>query len=157
MISAVRLFKRVLMRIRKATKRDKSQWIALRAQLWPRAELCQLREEVDKMLEDVNWGIFTAGHEGKIVGFIECSIRDKAPACETNRIGYIEGWFVTPQYRNQGVGASLAECGEKWAKEMGCREMASDTTSEFPSSPIAHKALGYQEVKRKFYYRKSLS
>jgi aminoglycoside 6'-N-acetyltransferase I len=149
--------KRVTLKIRRVTKKDKSQWVALRAQLWPRAELDQLRDEVDKMLEDIDWGIFIAEHEGKIVGFIECSIRDKAPACETNRIGYIEGWFVAPQFRNQGVGASLVEYGEKWAKEMGCREIASDTTSEFPLSPNAHKALGYQEVKRKFYYRKSLS
>lgn len=147
----------VTMKIRKVAEKDKSQWVALRAQLWPRAELDELRDEVDKMLEDINWGIFVAEREGKIIGFIECSIRDKAPACETNRIGYIEGWFVVPQFRNQGVGARLVEYGEKWAKEMGCIEMASDTTSEYPLSPDVHKALGYQEVKRKFYYWKSLS
>jgi aminoglycoside 6'-N-acetyltransferase I len=144
-------------RIRKVSQKDKLQWVALRAQLWPKAELDQLRNEVDRMLEDANWGIFVAEHEEKIVGFIECSIRDKAPGCHTNRIGYIEGWFVVPRFRNKGVGARLVESGERWAKEMGCVEMASDTTSDYPLSPNTHKALEYQEVKRKFYYRKSLS
>lgn len=48
------------------------------------------------------------------------------------------------------------EAGEQWARYKGCTEMASDTTSNYPLSPAAHRALGYQEVKRKFYYRKSL-
>ncbi len=145
------------MRIRKTSEKDKLQRVALRAQLWPRAELDQLRSEVDKMLEDADWGIFTAEHERKMVGLVECSVRDKAPGCHTNKIGYIEGWFIIPRFRNQGVGARLVESGERWAEEKGCVEMACDTTSQYPLSPDAHKALGYQEVKRKFYYRKSLS
>jgi aminoglycoside 6'-N-acetyltransferase I len=144
------------MQIRKATAKDRKAWAELRAQLWPRADPVRLRDETDKLLEDANWGIFVAEHEGEWVGFIECSIRDKAPACETDRIGYIEGWHVAPEFRNQGVGRNLVEAGEQWARDKGCTEMASDTTSNFPQSPAAHKALGYQEVKRKFYYRKRL-
>jgi aminoglycoside 6'-N-acetyltransferase I len=145
------------MRIRKATYKDKLQWSALRTELWPKAKSEELKNEVGKMLKNFNWGIFVAEHEGKLVGFIECSIRDKAPGCETNRIGYIEGWYVAPEFRNQGVGSKLVKSGERWAKKMGCKEMASDTTSNYPLSPAAHRALGYQEVKRKFFYRKSLS
>lgn len=145
------------MKIREVTPEDKWEFISLRAQLWPRYDSDQLRDEVDKMLQDSTWAIFVAEHEGTIVGFIECSIRDKAPGCETTRIGYIEGWFVAPQFRRQGVGGKLVESGESWARQMGCTEMASDTTSNHPLSPAAHGALGYQEVKRKFYYRKSLS
>lgn len=100
--------------IRTISQKDKLQWVTLRAELWPKAELDQLRNEVDKMLEDANWGIFVAEHEGKIVGFIEYSIRDRAPGCHTNKIGYIEGWFVIPRPRNQGVGARLVESGERW-------------------------------------------
>jgi aminoglycoside 6'-N-acetyltransferase I len=144
------------MQIRKATVKDKTAWVDLRTQLWPRANPDELRAEADKLLEVSNWAIFLAENEGKAVGFIECSIRDKAPACETARIGYIEGWYVNPEFRQKGVGRRLVERGEQWARDMGCVEMASDTTSNYPVSPAAHKALGYQEVKRKFYYRKSL-
>jgi aminoglycoside 6'-N-acetyltransferase I len=144
------------MKIREVTDKDRSEFISLRAQLWPKYDPDQLRDEVDKMLQDSNWAMFVAEHESKLVGFIECSIRDKAPACETNRIGYIEGWYVAPQFRRQRVGGRLVESSERWARQMGCTEMASDTTSNYPLSPAAHGALGYQEVKRKIYYRKSL-
>jgi aminoglycoside 6'-N-acetyltransferase I len=144
------------MKIREITGKDKSEWISLRAQLWPRHDPDQLRDEVEKMLQDSNGAMLVAEHEGKIVGFIECSIRDKAPGCETTRIGYIEGWYVVPQFRRQEVGGSLVESGESWARRMGCTEMASDTSSNHTLSPAVHGALGYQEVKRKFYYRKSL-
>jgi aminoglycoside 6'-N-acetyltransferase I len=100
--------------------------------------------------------VFLAEQQDEAVGFIACCIRDKAPACETDKIGYIEGWYVTPEFRKTGVGRKLVEKGEQWAREMGCTEMASDTTSNYPVSPAVHNALGYQEVKRKFYYRKSL-
>jgi len=144
------------MQIRKATAKDITAWVNLRIQLWPKADPDELRTEADKLLDDSNWAIFLAGFEGEAVGFIECSIRDKAPACETERIGYIEGWYVVPAFRQKGVGRRLVERGEQWARDMGCVEMASDTTSNYSVSPAAHKSLGYQEVKRKFYYRKSL-
>lgn len=143
-------------KIRRVGEKEKQEWLSLRGQLWPRYDPDQLRDEVDRMLEHPNWGIFAAQHEGRLVGFIECSIRDKAPGCETNRIGYIEGWFVVPQFRRQGIGARLVEFGEMWARANGCTEMVSDTTSDYLSSRAAHKALGYQEVKRRFHYRKSL-
>ena len=145
------------MNIRKITKKDKANWMSLRTQLWSRAEPARLEEETNDILKDKGWGLFAVEHEGKLIGFIECSIRDKAPGCETNRIGYIEGWFIAPAFRNLGLGKKLVEQGEKWAKDSGCREMASDTTSDYPLSPKAHKALGYKEVKRKFFYRKELS
>jgi aminoglycoside 6'-N-acetyltransferase I len=144
------------MEIRKATRQDSVEWIALRTQLWPRANPDELADDADKILEDANWSVFLAEYQGEAVGFIECSIRDKAPACETDRIGYIEGWYVASAFRKTGVGRRLVEKGEQWARDMGCTEMASDTTSNYPVSPAAHNALGYQEVKSKFYYRKSL-
>jgi aminoglycoside 6'-N-acetyltransferase I len=145
-----------MVQIRKAAVRDKTAWVDVRVQLWPESNPGELRDDVRKILEDANWAAFMAVNEGEVIGFIECSIRDKAPACETDRIGYIEAWFIAPEFRNQGVGRRLVEASEQWARHKGCTEMASDTTSNYPLSPAAHKALGYQEVKRKFYYRKSL-
>jgi aminoglycoside 6'-N-acetyltransferase I len=50
----------------------------------------------------------------------------------------------------------LIEAGEAWARSRGCAEMASDTTSEFPESPSAHRALGYVDAKMTFHFRKEL-
>jgi aminoglycoside 6'-N-acetyltransferase I len=145
------------MKIRKVNLEDRSEWIDLRTQLWPNYKLEQLNSEAERILRDLDWVVFVAEQEERLVGFIECSIRNKAPGCKTSKIGYIEGWYVVPELRNQGVGRKLVHSSERWAKEMGCTEMASDTTSEYPSSPAAHKALGYHEVKRRFFFQKSIS
>ena len=102
------------MKIREVRDKDRSDFISLRAQLWPRYDPDQLRDEVEKMLQDSKWVVLVAEHEGKLVGFVECSIRDKAPECETSNIGYIEGWFVVPRFRRQGIGGRLVEAGEIW-------------------------------------------
>lgn len=112
--------------------------------------------DTEKIFGDAEWITFVAEHEGKLVGFIECSLRDRAPGCRADRIGYIEGWYVISEFRNQGVGRKLVKQGGRWARGMGCTEMASDTTSEYPLSPAVHKAPGYGEVKRKYFYRKDL-
>ena len=89
-----------------------------------------------------------------LCGLVELSIHTSAPGCTTDRIGYLEAWYVDPDWRGQGVGRELAQAAETWARAQGCREMASDTNPSYPVSPVAHAALGYQEVER--FFRKEL-
>ena len=91
---------------------------------------------------------------GRLCGLVEVSIHKTAPGCQTDRIGYLEAWYVDPEWRGQGIGRALVERAEMWAREEGCREMASDTTPFYPLSPGAHAALDYDEVER--YFRKDL-
>jgi aminoglycoside 6'-N-acetyltransferase I len=92
--------------------------------------------------------------DGGLCGLVEVSIQASAPGCTTGRIGYLEAWYVDPGWRGHGVGRALAQAAEGWARAEGCLEMASDTTPSYPASPLAHAALGYQEVER--YFRKVL-
>ena len=78
-----------------------------------------------------------------------------APGCTTDRIGYLEGWYVDPDWRHHGIGRALVQAAEAWAARQGCTEMASDTDPTYPASPPAHAALGYVEVQR--YFRKELN
>ena len=84
------------------------------------------------------------------------SIREQAEGCQTDHIGYLEGWYVDEAWRQQGVGRKLVAAAEAWALAQGCTEMASDTTPEYPISPAAHAHLGYEEVTRTIHYRKVL-
>ena len=59
----------------------------------------------------------------------KCRFALRAPGCETDRIGYLEAWYVDPDWRNQGMGRALVEQAEAWARAEGCVEMASDTAS----------------------------
>lgn len=61
-----------------------------------------------------------------------------------------------PDMRRLGVGKELVRRAETWARSQGCLEMASDTTQLYPESPMAHRALGYEEVKHSIHFKKSL-
>jgi len=94
--------------------------------------------------------------EGGLCGLLEVSIRKEAEGCTTDRIGYLEGWFVDPDLRGKGIGQKLVAAAEAWARAQGCTEMASDTTPDYPLSPAAHAKLGYIEIQRTIHFRKDL-
>lgn len=92
----------------------------------------------------------------RAVGFVELSIRTIVDACSTDRVGYLEGWYVIPEAQRQGVGAALVAAGEGWARSRGCHEFASDAELENEASQRAHLALGFTETGRSVNFRKDL-
>ena len=100
--------------------------------------------------------IVTERPGGGLCGFVEVSIRDHAEGCSSRDVGYIEGWYVDVDSRRKGIGGDLVRAAEDWARARGCDEMGSDTDSDYPISPAAHAALGYQEVRRYIHFRKDL-
>ncbi len=138
---------------------DRAEWLRLRLALWPDSSSEKEAEEVDTFLAGYPLPTLMAAFvavrpEGGLCGLAEVSIHGSAPGCQTDRIGYVEAWYVDEDWRGRGVGRALVEWLEAWARAAGCREMASDTTPFYPLSPAAHEALGYVEVER--YFRKML-
>ena len=87
----------------------------------------------------------------------DSSAAEHAEGCDASQpVGYLEGWYVDPAYRRQGVGAQLLAEAEAWARTQGCREMASDTWPENLISQRVHQALGFEETGRSVNYRKHL-
>jgi aminoglycoside 6'-N-acetyltransferase I len=159
------------MLIRPVQEADKLEWLRMRLALWPDEESGPDEESrpdssAEHELEEIER--FLAGYplptlmaafvcdrpEGGLCGLVEVSIHTSAPGCQTDRIGYLEAWYVDPDWRRSGLGRALAERAESWARAAGCLEMASDTTPFYPHSPAAHASLGYEEVER--YFRKDL-
>jgi aminoglycoside 6'-N-acetyltransferase I len=101
--------------------------------------------------------LLAQNEKDEIVGFAELSIRSYAEGCRTDRVGYLEGWYVVPEARRRGVGRALIESGEKWARAQGCSEFASDREIANEESATAHRALGFSEVGTIVCYRKELS
>jgi aminoglycoside 6'-N-acetyltransferase I len=85
---------------------------------------------------------------GRPVGFAELSIRNIAEDCTTDRVAYLEGWYVDPSVRRQGIGAALVHAAEAWARGEGCTEFGSDTQLDNEASAAAHLALGFTETAR---------
>jgi len=143
--------------IRRATQADKPEWIRMRQGLWPDAPLEYLDFDLDDLLADSDAGIFIASDsQGRLIAFIEASLRDYAEGCETSPVGYIEAWYVDPHVRGQKLGRELVHTAEMWARERGCTEMGSDTWLENDVSIAAHLKMGYWEAERLVHFVKRL-
>jgi aminoglycoside 3-N-acetyltransferase len=144
--------------IRRIQTGDRPAWAGLRCALWPGHDSSALDVEMDDILSHPeNQTVFVAiATDGSLVGMIEASLRPQAEGCRTSPVGYLEGWYVVPNQRRHGIGRRLVEAAERWALSQGCREMASDTTDEYPLSPAAHRAVGYSFVRTRFEFRKDL-
>lgn len=150
---------RISIDIRPVEPVDKAEWLRMRLELWPDSPSEKEAEEVERFLAGYPLPTLMAAFvavrpEGRLCGLAEVAIHESAPGCRTDRIGYLEAWYVDPDCRGRGVGRALIERVEAWARAAGCREMASDTTPYYPISPAAHEALGFVEVER--YFRKDL-
>lgn len=139
---------------------DRDEWVAMRVRLWPEGGLEEHAHEADAyfagtLAEPVEV-LLARDEEGQPAGFAELSIRPWVDGCETRDVGYLEGWYVEPDYRRQGVGRALVEAAMEWARACGCREFASDTQLHNANSAAAHRALGFEEVERLILFRQSL-
>ena len=146
--------------IRSVEPRDRDDWLRLRHALWPDATLEEHARDVERFLsgnrhEPVEV-LIAFDDKGLAVGFVELSIHNIVDSCSTERVGYLEGWYVVPEIRRQGVGAALVAAAERWATQQGCREFASDSALNNEASQRAHLALGFTETGRSVNFRKDL-
>jgi aminoglycoside 3-N-acetyltransferase len=144
--------------IRPIRETDRDEWIRLRRALWPYHGETELAIEADEMVNtpETTPAFVAQRPNGGLCGMIEVAIREHAVGCSTVRVGYVEAWYVEPEWRRRGIGRLLVERAEEWARSQGCTEMASDTTPQYPLSRAAHTALGYRAVKRVIHFRKPL-
>lgn len=139
---------------------DTAEWLRLRQRLWP-APPGEHEREIAAFFggdrRDPAEVILAIGGDGRAVGFAEVSIRSHAEGCVTDRVAYLEGWFVEEKQRGRGVGRMLVTAVEDWARAQGCAELASDTELHNDLSAAAHAALGFSEVERIICFKKELS
>lgn len=142
--------------IRRVTFEDKAEWFNMRKGIWPETPDFYMSFDMDDILASDKNVVLLAWAEGRPVGMIEARLREYGEGCETSPVGYIEGWFVYPDFRGKGVAEMLARAAEDWAREKGCTEMASDTWLDNESSIRAHLKMGYFEVERLVHFVKRL-
>ncbi|HMO80247.1 MAG TPA: GNAT family N-acetyltransferase [Pyrinomonadaceae bacterium] len=144
--------------IRPMRESDLNEWLRLRRLLWDRTSEDDHRVEMLDIVEDPENQLVIVADIGdeRLAGFLEVSIRPFVEDCYSDRVGYLEGWFVEKEHRRKGVGSRLVEAAEEWARENGCPEMASDAEIGNEVSLNAHLHLGYEETSRLVHLRKEL-
>jgi len=144
--------------IRPVEEKDFVQWLRLRKLLWDQLSEQEHREEMQGIYENPETQLVLVAEleNGRIVGFLEASIRPFAEDCSTDHVGYLEGWFVEPGFRKKGIGRALVEEAEEWARSRGCTEMASDSEIGNELSIIVHSRLGYTQTSCLIHWKKEL-
>ena len=144
--------------VRLATQQDISAVAALACELWPGHAPEEMTAEFSDMLlnGESTIVVYDAGGAG-CVAFAQCGLRhDYVEGTETSPVGYLEGIYVRPEYRNQGVAAGLLACCEDWAAQQGCVEFASDCELDNVQSLRFHLHHGFEEANRIICFTKKL-
>ncbi len=147
------------MLVRPATPEDSAPWLKMRQALWPEGASDHPFEIASYFAGRLRMPLqvlLAFDDAGLPVGFVELSIRPYAEGCDTDSVAYLEGWYVAPEARLQGVGRSLIQAAERWAREEGCSEFASDALVDNEIGAAAHRALGFTEVVQVRCFKKSL-
>ncbi len=145
-------------RVRPLAETDISEWFRLRKLLWDELSDAEHKTEMMDIYEHTDSQLVLVAETdgGRLVGFLEASIRPFVEDCHSDHVGYLEGWFVENDYRKKGIGRKLVRTAENWARGKNCTEMASDSEIGNDLSLKAHQNLGYEETSRLVHLRKDL-
>jgi aminoglycoside 6'-N-acetyltransferase I len=155
------------MNVRSVQQNDRPEWLRMRRLLWAdptedhEGEVAAFLEKAalsatsSALLDSSVVFVIDRGN-GTLGGFLEANVRTYAEGCSSDRVAYIEGWYVDADLRQQGYGRRLVEAAEAWGRSLGLTEMASDCLLDNTVSYQAHRALGFEEVDRIICFRKTL-
>lgn len=143
--------------VRKAGIENLEELADLAVLMWTENTVQDLIDEFSDLVSKDDVRFFLKYHQDIPVGFAQCQLRyDYVEGTDSGPVGYLEGIFIKEEYRHKGyAGELLSEC-EKWAKEKGCKEFASDCEIDNNSSYCFHMAMGFEEANRIICFTKKL-
>jgi aminoglycoside 6'-N-acetyltransferase I len=146
------------MQVRTPQERDRDGWLRLRLELWPTDDPDSYRGEMRGMeARPDHWGVFVCvDDDERVVGFAEVSMRERLESIERERVGHLEGWYVDPRRRRQGIGRKLVDAVVAWVRQRGGDVLHSDAELDDLLSHRAHAALGFVETHREVLFKRSL-
>jgi aminoglycoside 6'-N-acetyltransferase I len=149
------------MRVEPYREQDFEDWLGLRYALWPQEGELEsgARALAARMANMGDAAVFLArSAEGRALGFAEASLRrDYVNGCATSPVAFLEGLYVEPAWRRQGIARALCAAVESWAVKLGCAGFASDALLANEPAHHVHMALGFRETERVVYFRKPLA
>ena len=147
------------MKIEACESAEHPGWLRLRQALWPEGSREQHAAEMRSLVASPSRyrQLIAYSRSREALGFAEASLRtDYVNGTESSPVAFVEGLYVVPQARRQGVATALVAAIADWARSSGCRELASDAALENSSSHVVHLALGFEETERVVFFRRRL-
>ena len=144
--------------IKRCTLLDHDDWLPLRVALWPDSAPDNDHDTNNVLSAPERYLVLLfINEQGNALGFAEASLRaDYVNGTDSSPVAFLEGLYVQPASRGQGIARQLVAGIQQWAEEMGCTELASDALLDNQGSHAMHEALGFTETERVVYFLKSL-
>lgn len=137
------------MEISELSKDNLSELVALVLQLWPECDYAEELENYKNILDAENEICYLSKVQGHYSAFIHVSIRsDYVEGATTDPVAYIEALYVEPGQQRSGIGRHLLAAAEDWARQKGCRQLASDTELNNTNAISFHLRSGFTEANR---------
>ena len=107
--------------------------------------------------EPDRYGQWVAYAGDRPVGLVEAAMRtDYVNGTAASPVAFLEGLYVAPHARRQGIAKALIGGVRDWARSRGCTELASDALLANTASHAVRRALGFEETERVVFFRKPL-
>ena len=143
--------------LQKALAGDGAAVSKLAVKLWPGHSAGELEKGFEELIGKRDAAVFVYKIEDTLVGFAQCGLRyDYVEGTESSPVGYLEGIFIEEAFRGKGHAKTLLEGCERWAREQGCMEFASDCEISNLDSLRFHINHGFTEANRIICFTKKL-
>lgn len=138
------------MKIKTVNEQTLSIWASFASQVW-RTNEQELIEKFRNNKFPHEFLYFSSSEEP--VAWISLSLRhDYVEGCQNSPTAYLEGIFISPNYRCQGIGDKLLSFAISWAENRGISQLASDVEFDNQLSQNFHVTYGFREVGRTVRY-----
>jgi len=136
-----------------------NEWLSMGLALWPHSQKSKLEKEFrDNLKSSKHQQYLVQRNKDEYLGFINLSLRHEyVQGASSSPVGYVEGIYVKPEYRKQGVAKELIKQAEMWAEKQGCKELGSDTELKNTVSQKFHKNLGFKKDDVIVHYIKKIT
>ena len=138
------------MKIKTVNEQTLSIWASFASQVW-RTNEQELIEKFRNNKFPYEFLYFSSSEEP--VAWISLSLRhDYVEGCQNSPTAYLEGIFIIPDYRSQGIADKLLSFAISWAENRGISQLASDVEFDNQLSQNFHVKYGFWEVGRTVRY-----
>jgi GNAT superfamily N-acetyltransferase len=138
-------------RIRPMTRDDCAAVAVLCGQLGYPASTGEIRARFDAIAACGSGVVLVAENNGSILGWIHAAV---SPVLEADLYAEIAGLVVDASCRSQGVGATLVEAAEAWARTAGCRAMRVRSRVMRERAHAFYERNGYVRIKTQHAFEK---